>query len=315
MSLRVIFAGTPQFAVPALQSLLNSSHQVVAVYTQPDRRAGRGRQMMASAIKQLALERHIKVYQPQTLRDTSEQKELLALQGDVMVVVAYGLLLPVTVLNTPRLGCLNVHASLLPRWRGAAPIQHAILAGDTKTGVSIMQMDAGLDTGDILAQQSCPILATDSSADLYGRLSQLGAELLLNTLGDLVANRVKLIQQDDNKATLAPKIQKKDAKLDWKRSAIDLVRWVNAFNPAPVAFTFYNKQPLRIWAAQALPESHQLKPGTLIRASREGIDVATAQGLLRLQQVQMPGKRIQSAADFFNAQRNALIPQQTIFGE
>lgn len=313
MSLNIIFAGTPHFAVPSLQALINSSHRVMAVYTQPDRPAGRGREITSSPVKILAQSAQLPIYQPQTLRDAQQQKQLRELNADVMIVVAYGLILPREILEIPRLGCINVHASLLPRWRGAAPIQHSILAGDEKTGVTIMQMNEGLDTGDILSQKSCEINSTETSGDLYERLATMGAELLLKTLAEIENKNISPQPQDNQHATHAPKIQKKDAQLNWHLPAENLARAVRAYNPVPIAFTIFNGQPLRIWQAIALPEKHTTKPGTLIRASKDGIDVAAKENILRILQLQMPGKTPQSAADFFHAYHAQLIPMQTAF--
>ena len=299
--------------MPSLQALIDSTHTLKAVYTQPDRRAGRGRQLTAPAVKCLALQHQLPVLQPTSLRDQAVQQQLATWNADVMVVVAYGLLLPAAVLTIPRLGCINVHASLLPRWRGAAPIQYAILAGDQQTGVSLMQMEQGLDTGPVLKQKSCVIGDTDTSGDLQQRLSVLGAEVLLATLDEMVAGRAHALAQDDNAATLAPKIQKQDAKLDWSLAATVLQRQVCAFNPAPIAFTYFNGQALRIWQALAVSASHQAPVGTLLAANKHGIDVATGDGVLRLQQLQLPGGRAQMAVDFINAHKAALIPEKTLF--
>lgn len=313
MSLKIIFAGTPEFAVPTLETLILSSHRVIAVYAQPDRPAGRGRKVSESPIKIIAKQYGIPVRQPASLREPLAQKELMAMKLDVMVVVAYGLLLPKAVLATPRFGCLNVHASLLPRWRGAAPIQRAILAGDCKTGVSIMQMDAGLDTGDVLAKQSYVIEAKDTSADLHDRLSQLGADLLIEILNTLEAGSIVAEKQDSSKATYAPKIQKKETELNWHKSAGELARCVRAFNATPVAFTYFNGQPIRIWEAEALDEKAVLAPATLIHANKNVLDIATGEGILRVHKLQLPGKRVHSANDFINAHRSELISGKTIF--
>ena len=299
--LKIIFAGTPEFAAASLAALLGSEHEVIAVYTQPDRPAGRGRKLAASPVKALALEHHLPVLQPVSLRDEAVQQELAALNADVMVVVAYGLILPKPVLAAPRLGCINVHASLLPRWRGAAPIQRAILAGDAETGVTIMQMDKGLDTGDMLHIVRCPIEPTDTAEILHDRLAGLGSAALLDTLEMIAQGKAQPVGQDDAQANYAEKLQKAEALIDWQQSAEQLSRTVRAFNPWPVAFTRFDEKNLRIWLAEALPDSTDATPGTVLAESRDGIDVATGDGILRVQQLQMPGGKALSAEQFLNA--------------
>lgn len=304
-SFTIIFAGTPEFSAVTLDVLLKSQHKVKAVYTQPDRPAGRGRKLTGSPVKQLALQHQLPVYQPQTLRNPEDQQVLANLNADIMIVVAYGLILPLPVLQAPRFGCLNIHASLLPHWRGAAPIQRSILAGDVKTGVTIMQMDAGLDTGDMLYKVECPIQSKDTSQALHDRLAKLGAEALLITLERLAKNTLHPELQDHAHANYAHKISKEEAELDWSASARELDLKIRAFNPWPVAQTMVNGEILRVWQAEVV-ESHttQTQPGKIVHVSTEGIDVVTGNGVLRLQKMQLPGGRVLSAADLLNSRRD-----------
>jgi methionyl-tRNA formyltransferase len=302
-SLAIVFAGTPDFSVPALEALLTSEHRVLAVYTQPDRPAGRGQQVTMSAVKQAALRRGLPVEQPATLRDADAVAHLAAYSPDVMIVVAYGLLLPQAVLEVPRLGCLNIHASLLPRWRGAAPIQRAILAGDAETGVAIMQMEAGLDTGPVLLERRTGIGDRETAATLHDRLAALGGKALLETLEIVASGSARPQPQPASGATYASKIHKEEALIDWTRSARDLDRQVRAFTPWPVAESLWNGRQLRIWEAMPLPTTASAAPGTVIAAQPSGIDVATGDGVLRLTRVQLAGRKAASAADFINAHR------------
>lgn len=299
--LKIIFAGTPEFAASSLQALLDSEHDVLAVYTQPDRPAGRGRKLTASPVKALAQAHDLPVLQPVSLRDDAAQQTLADFQADVLVVVAYGLILPEPVLAAPRLGCVNVHASLLPRWRGAAPIQRAILSGDEQTGVTIMQMDAGLDTGDMLRKVTCPIVDTETAQSLHDKLAALGAGALCDTLGMLAAGMAVPEKQNDADSTYAEKLQKSEAEIDWTQSAQVLSRTVRAFNPWPVAFTRFGDKNLRIWFAQALNTKTDKTPGSVLAESREGIDVATGDGVLRVLQLQLPGGKALDAGQFLNA--------------
>ncbi|HEC16569.1 MAG TPA: methionyl-tRNA formyltransferase [Sedimenticola sp.] len=299
--MNIVFAGTPEFAAASLAALLDSGHEVIAVYTQPDRPAGRGRRLTASPVKRLALAHGIPVRQPANFKAEGDLAELEALRPDLMVVAAYGLLLPKRVLEAPRLGCVNVHASLLPRWRGAAPIQRAILAGDTETGITIMQMDEGLDTGGMLLTRACPIGPRDTAGDLHDRLAALGAEALTAALPGILDASLQPRPQDDSLATYARKLDKAESRLDWNNSALELDRQVRAFNPWPVAQTRMQDKIVRLWETEPLSDQTEEEPGQIVSANREGIDVATGAGLLRIKTLQLSGKRAMSAADFLNA--------------
>ncbi len=299
---RIVFAGTPDFAVPALQTLIDAGHPPVAVYTQPDRPAGRGRKLQPGPIKRAALAHNLPVYQPDTLRDAASRHELATLQPDLLVVVAYGLLLPPDVLTLPRLGCVNLHASLLPRWRGAAPVQRAILAGDSETGITLMQMDAGLDTGPILAMTPCDIYPDDTGSSLHDRLSALGASLLTEQLDALLAGCLAPRPQPEEGVTYAPRIKRKEARIDWSRAATQIERQVRAFNPWPVAFSRLDTDTLRIWQARATDQTLPGPPGQL-HPEAGALKVTTGEGALELIQLQLPGRRPVSARDLLNARR------------
>jgi methionyl-tRNA formyltransferase len=299
--MNIVFAGTPDFSVPALQALLDSPHDVVAVYTQPDRPSGRGRKTSASPVKQLALQNDLAVYQPVSLKSAEAQQALAALQPDLMVVIAYGLILPAAVLALPRLGCVNVHASLLPRWRGAAPIQRAILAGDKETGVCLMQMDAGLDTGPVLASTRCAIQADDSASQLHDRLAQQGAQLLSDNLVAIEQSALESRQQDEALACYASKLEKAEARINWIMAADEILRCIQAFNPWPVAETRYGDRQLRIWDARVIAGEADALPGTVLVADKEGIEVACGKGRLQILKLQLPGGRAVSAGEFINA--------------
>ena len=303
--LRIVFAGTPEFAAEHLKALLNSPYQVVAVYTQPDRPAGRGQKLMPSPVKQLALQHEIAVYQPQTLRDPAAQAELAALKPDLLVVVAYGLILPQVVLDIPRLGCINSHASLLPRWRGAAPIQRAIQAGDAESGVTVMQMEAGLDTGPMLLKVSTPISADDTGGSLHDRLAELGPPAVLQAIAGLAGGSLRGEVQDDSLATYAHKLNKDEALLDWSRPAVELERLIRAFNPWPICHSSLNGAPLKVLAAQLVTEQGEGRgaPGEILAASKDGLTVACADGALRLTRLQLPGGKALNFADLFNSRR------------
>ncbi len=302
--LKIIFAGTPDFSVAPLKALIDSRHEVVAVYTQPDRPAGRGRKLTPGPVKMCALEYGIDVYQSEKLKNQEDQQPLIDLKADLMVVVAYGIILPEVILNAPRLGCINIHASLLPRWRGAAPIQRAILAGDTESGITIMQMDAGLDTGDMLLKAQCNIEEDDTGSSLHDRLSLMGAQALMDALPGIESGCLQGEKQDDALTTYARKLQKSEALINWNNSAKDLQCQVNAFNAWPVAQTPVDvkgkTQMLRIWRAQAIEGAGE-QPGGVIRCDKQGIDIVTGDGLLRLLEIQMPGKKPMDAQAFVNA--------------
>jgi methionyl-tRNA formyltransferase len=312
--LKLVFAGTPEFAVPCLEACRASGADVVAVYTQPDRPAGRGRKLAPSPVKQAALAAGLAVEQPETLRTAEAQATLAAYHPNLMVVVAYGLILPRKVLAIPRLGCWNVHASLLPRWRGAAPIQRAILAGDAETGVDLMQMEAGLDTGPVLLEKRTPITREDTGGSLHDRLATLGAEALAEGLARVLAGEtLAATAQVAEGVTYAHKLDKAEARLDFSRPAIELERQVRAFDPWPGSDGEIAGEPLRIWAARALDLAHAATPGSVLGAGREGIDVACGEGALRITALQRAGGRRISAADYLNArpelrQASALSP-------
>ncbi|MCL1143869.1 methionyl-tRNA formyltransferase [Shewanella gaetbuli] len=299
--LNIIFAGTPDFAARHLQALINSEHNVCAVYTQPDRPAGRGKKLTPSPVKQLAQEHNITVLQPASLRTEEAQLELASLNADIMVVVAYGLILPQVVLDTPRLGCINVHGSILPRWRGAAPIQRALWAGDTETGVTIMQMDIGLDTGDMLLKTSLKIEDTDTSATLYEKLAIQGPEALIDALAQLSEGTLAAIKQDESDANYAQKLSKEEAKLDWNKPAKQLWQEVRAFNPWPVSFFEHQQSSIKVWKVSYNDTVTEASPGTITEADKNGIVVATAQGCLVIETMQLPNKKPLPVGDILNS--------------
>ncbi|WP_350999795.1 methionyl-tRNA formyltransferase [Shewanella sp. TB7-MNA-CIBAN-0143] len=299
--LKIIFAGTPDFAARHLQALIDSEHDVIATYTQPDRPAGRGKKLTASPVKALALEHAIPVFQPASLRNEEAQAALAALNADIMIVVAYGLILPKVVLDTPRLGCINVHGSILPRWRGAAPIQRALWAGDTETGVTIMQMDIGLDTGDMLLKTHLPIEATDTSASLYEKLAEQGPTALVQALIGLSDGSLKAQKQDETLANYAEKLSKEEARLDWNKSAKQLWQYIRAFNPWPVSYFEHQQSVIKVWQADYSAEFCSQAPGTIIAATKQGIEIATADGKLMIKTMQLPNKKPLDVADILNA--------------
>lgn len=313
-SLRIVFAGTPEFAASHLQAILQQGiHEVIGVYSQPDRPAGRGQKLVASPVKQLALAHNIPVFQPLTLRDAAAQAELAELKPDLMVVVAYGLILPQAVLDMPRLGCINSHASLLPRWRGAAPIQRAIEAGDDVTGVTVMQMEAGLDTGPMLHKVSTPITAQDTGGSLHDRLAELGSAAVLEVLQQLAEGTMQAEKQDDSLANYAHKLSKAEAKLNWQQSATELDQQIRAFNPWPVSHSQLNGQVIKVHAAEPVLENNtSAAPGTILAAEREGLVVACGEGALRLTRIQLPNARAMSVADVLNSKQE-LFPVGAVF--
>lgn len=300
-ALRIVFAGTPEFAAEHLKALLDTPHQIVAVYSQPDRPAGRGQKLTPSAVKQLAVQHEIPVYQPQTLRDPAAQAELAALKPDLMVVVAYGLILPQLVLDVPRLGCINSHASLLPRWRGAAPIQRAVEAGDAESGVTVMQMEAGLDTGPMLLKVSTPIAAEDTGGSLHDRLAALGPQAVIEAISGLADGTLKGEVQDDSLATYAHKLNKDEARMDWNSPASELERLVRAFHPWPICYSTLNGEAIKVHAAELGEGSGA--PGTILTADKTGLTIACGEGALRLIRLQLPGGKALNFSDLYNSRR------------
>jgi len=298
--MKIIFAGTPEFAVPALQMLLDANREVVAVYTQPDRPAGRGRKLQPGPVKSLALSAGIPVFQPENLKAEADIDQLVALDADLMVVVAYGLILSQRVLGIPKLGCINIHGSLLPRWRGAAPINRAIMAGDKETGVTIMNVVKQLDAGDMLHKTVCTIGAQETASELHDRMMVMGAEGLRETLVLLEENKLSPEVQDESLVTYAHKLEKSESELDWTRSASELALQVRGLNAWPVAQTKLDDKVMRVWRAEALDIKTQLAPGGILDDSKH-IDVATGSGILRLLEIQMPGKKRMQVDAFLNA--------------
>ena len=302
--LNVIFAGTPDFAAASLQALIDSEHHIVAVYTQPDRQSGRGKKISMSPVKELALEHNIPVEQPVNFKSDEDQKHLANYGADLMVVAAYGLLLPQRVLDIPKLGCINVHGSLLPRWRGAAPIQRAIQAGDSETGVTIMQMAAGLDTGDMISKAVTPITKDDTGATLHDKLAAQGAELLVETLDRIADGKVEAEPQNDTLATYAHKLNKQEAFIDWSQHADAIERTIRAFNSWPVAQSKIGDSTVRIWQAEIVRGSSNLLAGTIINADKKGVLVACGQDQLLITELQLPGSRKMPVKDLLNAPKN-----------
>ncbi|KZZ57088.1 methionyl-tRNA formyltransferase [Oleiphilus sp. HI0125] len=296
--MKIIFAGTPDFAASSLAALINAGHNIIAVYTQPDRPAGRGKKLMPSPVKKTALEHDIKVFQPLNFKELEARQELAELDADLMIVAAYGLILPKEVLDTPKLGCINIHASLLPRWRGAAPIQRAIQAGDSETGITIMQMDVGLDTGDMLLKERCDISDTVTGGELHDELAAMGAKSILRYLNepeDLIPEK-----QDDALANYAHKLSKAEARIDWSLSSLEIERSVRAFNPWPVSYAEQDGQRIRVLSAKALDSQSNAPVGEIVEKSKNGVLVQCGNGALLITQLQLAGSKAVSAADFFN---------------
>jgi methionyl-tRNA formyltransferase len=310
--LRIIFAGTPDFAARHLQALINSEHQIVGVYSQPDRPAGRGKKLKASEVKALALEHELPVFQPQSLKTDEALEELNSLNADIMIVVAYGLILPKAILDAPRLGCLNVHGSILPRWRGAAPIQRAIWAGDQQTGVTIMQMDEGLDTGDMLHISRCPIDNTETSASLYTKLAELGPDALIDTINRLANGEITPEPQNDTDANYAKKLSKDEANIDWSMDAEQIERNIRAFNPWPVCFTQMSGNTVKIYQANVVEQSGA--SGTVLASDKNGIVVACGKHALSISELQPQGKKPMAINDFLNGRSDWVTPG-TVLGE
>ena len=304
--MKIIFAGTPDFAATHLQALIRQ-HDIVAVYTQPDRPAGRGKKLTASPVKLLAAQNNLDIYQPQSLKDAEQQAILARLQADIMVVVAYGLILPQVILDTPKLGCINVHGSILPRWRGAAPIQRAVEAGDNETGITIMQMDAGLDTGAMLTITRCTIDANETSGSLYNKLAALGGPALLGTLDKIEAGTAVATAQDNDQSTYAKKIDKIEALINWSESAAMIDRRIRAFNPFPAAYTEIGDQRVKIWGAQVASEQ-QASPGQILAADNNGLLVACGQGCLLLTEIQLAGKSRMPVSETLRSRAELFAP-------
>lgn len=310
--MRLVFAGTPDFAATALNALIEAGHTIVGVYSQPDRPAGRGRKLQPSPVKQVALDNGIPVFQPETLKTPEAQRELADLKPDVMIVAAYGLILPKAVLEIPTHGCLNIHASLLPRWRGAAPIQRAIAAGDAETGITIMQMDEGLDTGAMLLKSLTSIEDSDTGGSLHDRLADLGGKAIIKALELLQKGELSGEVQNDELACYASKLSKTEGHIDWAADAKAIERLVRAFNPWPGTYTDLGDQRIRIHEARALVTASDAFPGTVVHRDRDGIDIACGNGTLRITRLQLPGSRAQSVNDLINGGKELLMPGQEL---
>lgn len=306
--MKIIFTGTSEFALSSLKALLNSQHKVCAIYTQPDRHSGRGQKIIEDVIKKFAIHHNLPIYQPLNLKDIAIQKELQNLNADVLINISYGMILPEAVLNMFRFGCINIHPSLLPRWRGAAPIQRAIMAADKVTGVTIMKMDAGLDTGDIYKQEILPIKNTDTTSTLLTATAELGAKLLLEVLSEIELKNIKLYKQDDIQSTYANKISKEEGRINWHKSAQEIDCIIRAFNPWPIAYTEIESagnKIIRLWQAEVEQQNNNaqenIEPGIIIQTNKNGIKIATGSGILNLLKIQFPGKKPLQISDALNA--------------
>jgi len=313
--LNIVFAGTPDFAANHLQALIDADFNVVAVYSQPDRPAGRGKKLTASAVKQVALANNLAVYQPENFKEADSIETLKSLNADLMIVVAYGLILPTVVLNTPRLGCLNVHGSLLPRWRGAAPFQRAIWAGDKETGVTIMQMDEGLDTGDMLKKVICPIDDNETSASLYAKVAKQAPSVLIETIQQLQAGELEAEKQNEELATYAKKLSKPEAAINWNDNADFIDRCIRAFNPWPISYFEWSGQTIKVHQATLVNESCSAEAGTIVKVDKSGIQVATGKGILNLEVIQLAGKKAMPVQDVLNSRRELFTVSSNLLEE
>lgn len=304
--MKIVFAGTPEFGIPCLEALYRSQHHIIAIYTQPDRPAGRGQKIQESAVKIWGLQHQIPIYQPLNFKSPEVIAELEALAPDLMVVIAYGLILPKNVLAIPRLGCVNVHASILPKWRGAAPIQQAILAGDSETGVTIIQMDVGMDTGAAYTIRTCPIAQEDTTVQLHHKLSVLAPEPLLMTLDHLASGTAQASPQQHDQATYAPKIHKQDAAINWHDTATSIDRKIRAYYPWPIAYTQADSMTIRIHHAQLVAQACSQLPGTILAMDQHGMLIATGKEAILVQSIQCPGGKPITISDYLNAQRKEL---------
>ena len=307
-NLNIIFAGTPEFAAKHLEHLINEGYNIVACYTQPDRPAGRGKKLQPSAVKQVALKHNIPVCQPATLKSDEALSELANWQADLMIVVAYGLLLPKAALDTPKFGCINVHGSILPKWRGAAPIQRAVLEGDAETGVTIMQMDVGLDTGDMLLIETSAISNTDTSGSVYEKLQDIGPGALVKAVEGIAEGSLTPEKQDDAQATYAHKLTKQEANIDWTLSAVEIERNIRGYQPWPVAYTQFAGNTVKIWQASVSTAETNKPAGEIVAASKNGIEIATGKGTVTITSLQPQGKKAMSAADFINGRSDWVSP-------
>lgn len=310
--MNIVFAGTPHFAIPCLEALIHSEHQITAIYTQPDRPAGRGHKLQPSPVKTWANLHNLPLYQPLNFKNTANIEELRGLKPDIMIVIAYGLILPQAVLNIPLHGCINVHASLLPRWRGASPIQQSILHGDHESGVTLMQLDAGMDTGPVFTKVHCPITLHETAGSLHDKLALLSAPALIEVLNAIDTGIAVSTPQNLEGVTHASKISKDDARIDWKNSATEIDCQIRAFNPWPIAFTYVNEETLRIHQARVLEFENKAQPGTIVDITKEGLQIATGKQILLIERIQFAGGKVINIADYLNASRQLLHINQVL---